>query len=107
MRGDMMFDTSNGHYKVDNKYVVLYHESFKSDTSEYEKYGKEATLLSSLSTNKHLGNPENYLVGHQKLLVCDTSRRVVEKQFGYAKRRQFLLFGKHWYKRRYYLKKLD
>ncbi|PVD49366.1 hypothetical protein DC498_25350 [Terrimonas sp.] len=108
MRGDMMFDTSNGHYKIDNKYVILYHEPFKPDTSEYEKYGKEAVLLSSgLSTNKHLGSPEKYLIGHEKLFVCDTSGRVIKKQFGYSKRRQYLIFGKHWYKRRYYLKRVD
>ena len=33
MRGDMMFDTSNGRYKVDGRYLVLYHEPFKPDTS--------------------------------------------------------------------------
>ncbi len=46
MSGDLMFDTSNGHYRVGNKYVVLYHQAFQPDTSEYEKYGKEAVLLS-------------------------------------------------------------
>jgi len=108
MRGDMMFDTSNGNYKVDNKYVILNHEPFKPDTSEYEKYGKDAVLLSqALSTNNHLGSREKYFLGHEKLFICDTSGRVIKKQFGYSKRRQFLLFGKHWYTRRYYLKQLD
>ena len=103
-----MFDTSNGNYKVDNKYVILNHEPFKPDTSEYEKYGKDAVLLSqALSTNNHLSSPEKYFLGHEKLFICDTSGRVIKKQFGYSKRRQFLLFGKHWYKRRYYLKRLD
>ena len=108
MRGDMMFDTSNGHYKFDNKYLVLFHEPFKPDTSEYEKFGKDAVLLlHALSTNQHLDKPEKYLIGHKKLFVCDSSGRIVKKQFGYAKRRQFLLFGRHWYKRRYYLKKIS
>jgi hypothetical protein len=108
MRGDMMFDTSNGYYKVKNNYLVLYHEPFKPDTSEYEKYGKEAVLLSyALSTNKHLDNPGKYLVGNRKLFVYDTSGQIIKKQFGYSKRRQFLLFGKHWYKRRYYLKRVN
>jgi len=108
MSGDMLFDTSNGRYKIDNKYVVLFHEPFKPDTSEYEKHGKETVLLSyALSTNKHLTSPEKYLVGHGKLFVCDITGDVVKKQFGYSKRRQYLLFGKHWYKRRYYLKRVD
>jgi len=108
MSGDMMFDTSNGHYKVDKKYVVLSHQPFQPDTSEFEKYGKEAVLLSyALSTNKHLNSPENYVIGHNKLFVCDSTSNVVRKQFGYSKRRQYLFFGKHWYKRRYYLKRVD
>jgi hypothetical protein len=108
MSGDLMFDTSNGHYKLDDNYVILYHEPFKPDTSEYEKYGKESVLLSyALSTNNHLKSPGKYLLGHNKLFVCDSNGTVIKKQFGYSKRRQYVLFGKHWYKRRYYLKRVD
>jgi len=108
MSGDMMFDTSNGHYRLNKKYVVLSHQPFQPDTSEYEKYGKEAVLLSyALSTNKHLTAPEKYVMGHNKLFVCDSIGNIVRKQFGYSKRRQYLFFGKHWYKRRYYLKRVD
>ena len=108
MSGDMMFDTSNGHFKLDNKYVTLYHEPFQPDTSGYEKYGKEAVLLSyALSTNQHLNSPGKYLAGHKKLFVCDSTGNVIKKQFGYSKLKQYLIFGKHWYKRRYYLKRVD
>ena len=95
MRGDMNFDTSKGYYKVDNKYLALYHEPFKPDTSDYEKYGKEAVLTRyALSTNNHLDNPEKYLIGNKKLFVCDTAGQVIKKQFGYSKCRQYLIFGK-------------
>jgi hypothetical protein len=68
MSGDMMFDTSNGHYKLDNKNVTLFHQPFQPDTSDYEKYGKEAVLLSyALTTNKHLNSPGKYLAGRKKL----------------------------------------
>jgi hypothetical protein len=108
MSGDLMSDTSNGRYKFDHNYVILYHEPFRHDTSEYEKYGKEAVLLShALSTNNHLKSPGRYLIGHNKLFVCDSNGTVIKKQFGYSKWRQYLLFGKHWYKRRYYLMRVD
>ncbi len=108
MSGDLIFDTSNGHYKFEKNYVVLYHQPFKPDTSEYEKYGKEAVLLSyALSTNKHLNSPGKYLIGHNKLFVCDSNGNAIKKQFGHSKRRQYIIFGKHWYKRRYYLKRVD
>ena len=108
MRGDMMFDTSNGHYEMNGRYIFLVHQPFQPDTSEYEKYGKDAVLLSyALSTNKHLKSAEKYMIGHRKLFVCDSNGHVVKKQFGYSKRKQYLLFGNHWYKRRYFLKRLD
>jgi hypothetical protein len=108
MSGDMLFDTSNGHYRVDNKYIVLSHKPFQPDTSEYEKYGKDAVLLSyALSTNRHLISPEKYVIGHNKLFVCDSTNNIVRKQFGYSKRRHYIFFGKHWYKRRYYLNRVD
>jgi len=106
-RGDMMFDTSNGHYKLKNGYVILYHEPFRPDSSLYKGYSKaDISLMFGLSTNQHLGNPEKYLAGHNKLFACDSTGKVVKKEFGYSKRRQFFVFGKHWYKRRYYLKRV-
>ena len=107
MSGDLMFDTSNGHYTHDNKYVTLYHMPFQPDTAEYEKYGKEEVLLSyALSTNKHLNSPGKYLVGFKKLFVCDSTGYIIKKQFGHFKHRQYLIFGKRWYKRRYFLKRI-
>lgn len=84
------------------------HDIFPIDSNEYKKYGKESYMaMYSLSYNRHLNDTMRYLIGNNKLLVCDTSGRAVKKQFGYSKRRQYLLFGKHWYKRRYYLLRQD
>lgn len=108
MRGDLMFDTSNGYYKFKDGYVILYHQPFQPPASDIQKYGKEAVLLSwALSTNKHLKHPEKYLARNGKLFFCDTTGKIVKKQFGYSKTRQYLIFGRHWYKRRYYLKRIE
>jgi hypothetical protein len=107
MSGDLIFDTSNGHYKLDRHHLTLYHKPFQPDTSEYKKYGKEAVLLShALSTNRHLMTPTKYLIRNDKLFVIDSTGMVIKKQFGYSKKRQYLFFGKHWYKRKYYLKRV-
>ncbi|OQP39788.1 hypothetical protein A4H97_16325 [Niastella yeongjuensis] len=95
MSGDMQFDTSNGDYKVKNGYVMLYHKPFTPDTFDV------------LATNRHQHSPGKYLPGHKKLFVCDTTGHVIRKQSGYSKRRQYIFFGKHYYKRRYYLKRVD
>ena len=108
MSGDLIFDTSNGRYKFDKNYVTLYHEPFKIDTSEYEKYGKEAVLLSyAFSTNKHLNSPSKYLVGRNRLFVCDSIGNQIKKQFGHSKHKKYIFFGKHWYKKRYYLRQIE
>jgi hypothetical protein len=108
MRGDMMFDTSHGHYKIKSNYVLLYHEPLTPDTSDSKGNGMEAVLLGfAHSTNKHLISPEKYVIGHKKLFFCDSTGKAIKKDFGYSKRRQYLLFGKHWYKRRYYLRRID
>ncbi|MBS1562961.1 MAG: hypothetical protein JST39_01175 [Bacteroidetes bacterium] len=106
MRGDLIFDTSNGYYKLKDGYVILYHEPFKPDTSLYKIYGKESVLLTYALSYHHPAGPEKYLASHKKLFVCDSTGKVIKKQFGYSKRRQFLVFGKHWYKRRYYLQRV-
>jgi len=108
MSGDLIFDTSSGHYKLTKDYLILYHEPFQPDTSEYGRYGKEAVMLSyALSTNNHLNNPGKYIVGHKKIFVCDSTGSLIKKQFGYSKHRKYLIFGKHWYKRRYFLNRVD
>jgi hypothetical protein len=102
MSGDVIFDTSNGKYSLKHNYVILYHQRFKPDTSTFGDL-----LNNSLSVNKHLHNPEKYLIRHKKLFVCDSTGTIVRKQFGYSKRRKYILFGNHWHKQRYYLKKVD
>ena len=93
MSGDLMFDTSNGHYRLDDNFLILTHQPFEPDTSDFEKHGKEAVLLSfALSTNQHLKDPGKYLVGNNKLFVCDSNGIIVKKQFGHSKRRQYLFF---------------
>jgi hypothetical protein len=108
MSGDLIFDTSFGHYTVKDNCLVLYHEPFIPDTVGHPESEKGAILLTkALSTNNHLTGPEQYVAGRNKLFVCDSSGKVVKKQFGYSKRRKYLLFGQRWCFRRYYLKRID
>ena len=108
MSGDLIFDTSSGHYKLTKDHLTLHHEPFQPDTSDYAKYGKGALIIShALSANNHLNSPGKYIVGRKKLFVCDSTGSIIKKQFGYSKHRQYLVFGKKWYKRRYFLSRVD
>lgn len=108
MSGDVIYDTSWGHYKITKDCLILSHEPFPPDTSEYAKFGKEAVIASpALSTSDHLNHPRKYIVGHKKIFVCDSTGNQMKKKFGYSRRRQYFIFGKHWYKRRYFLKRIN
>lgn len=108
MSGDMMYDTSSGRYRLTDKYVFLFHQPIPPDTSGFSKFGKDAVLLlNALSTNKHLTSPEKYIIRHKKLFTCDSLGDIIRKRFGYSKRKQFIFFGQHWFKHRYYLKRVD
>lgn len=104
MRGDLIYDTSIGRYTTDKKYLFLVHDDFPVDSNEYKKHDKESYMVMySLNYSRHRNDIMRYLIGKNKLFICDSSGRVVKKKYGYSKYRQYLLFGKHWYKRRYYL----
>lgn len=107
-RGDMIFDTSNGRYAIEGKYLVLYHEPFKPDSVEVKKYGKEIVLSSyGLSINNHLAAPEKYLIKSDKLFICDQSGKVERRKYGRSRHKRFFIFGNNWFQMRYYLKRAD
>ena len=93
-RGDMMFDTSSGHYTVKGRYLILYHEPFKLDSTEVSKYGKEMVVSSyGLSINNHLAAPEKYLIKSDKLFVCNESGKVERRKYGRSRHKRFFIFG--------------
>jgi hypothetical protein len=102
MRGDMAFDTSYGTFRVIEGFVILHHKPYELDTAGKSIEEQQSIALSyALSTNKHLGQEDKYEIGKQKLFVCDKKGVVTKREFGHSKLRQFIIFGKHWYKRKY------
>ena len=101
-----MFDTSSGHYTVKGRYLILYHEPFKLDSTEIRKYGKEMVVSSyGLSINNHLTAPEKYLIKSDKLFVCNESSKVELRKYGRSRHKRFFIFGSDFFLRRYYLKR--
>jgi hypothetical protein len=105
MSGDLSYDTSIGHYTINGKYLELVHQEYPLDSAEYLKNREGYMLMYSLSYNRHLNDTTRYVIGNAKLFSTDSTGRKVSKKFGYSKQRQYFLFGKHWYEKRYFLKK--
>ena len=106
MRGDLLYDTAFGQFQIRKKFVILTYRQPSEDTSY--GYGKETIQIHELFTGSHnLRQPEKYLIGHKKLYLTDSTGHKVKRQWGYSRTRKFIFVGKHWYMKKYYLKRID
>jgi hypothetical protein len=107
MRGDMMGDTANGKYRIQNHFLILTYDPPIVDTTLYSKYGKDAVVLSQALTNSS-GRPKQFYIGHNKLFVTDSLGNVYKKEQGLSRHKKYVFWGQHYMtKRKYYLKRID
>ena len=106
MSGDLAYDTAAGHYNVHKRTVFLIYRPLAIDTSsEYQIMKGSFSIHEAITSNHNLREPTKYLIGHNKLFLTDKRGLKVKRQWGYSKYKRYLLFGKHWYMRRYFLKR--
>lgn len=106
--GDMIFDTATGIYFVANKKVYLKFLRLKENIFPSE--GLLPSYVPRMEVKESVPFEYDYLcfIGNRKLFEADVSTgKKVTKAFGYSRRKKYLLFGSHYFERRYYLKKLD
>lgn len=108
MSGDLAYDTAAGRYTVSENSIRLVYKLLAIDTSlQYQTTKESFTIHAAITGNHNLREPTPYLLGHKKLFLIDKKGRKVKRQWGYSKHRKYLLFGKHWYMKRYFLKRLS
>lgn len=108
IRGDVSYDTAAGQYTIQRKFLILNYRPLISDSTQ-DSFSGEASLYihEAITGNKNLHEPSMYLIGHNKLFLTDSLGNKVRTQWGYSRFKRYLLFGKRWYYRRYYLKRVD
>ena len=107
MKGDLVYDTAAGQYQIHQRLLVLNYKSLAIDTSSEYNFAKESIPVHEVITgNFYLHEPTKYLIGHHRLFLTDKNDLKVKRHWGYSKCKKYILFGKHWYMRRYYLKQV-
>jgi len=106
-QGDLMYDSATGHYQVyGNKVYVEFDQELKDTNKLYYRF--------DIMPQKYAYYPGDTIVyklllyiGHHKLFPghADTGLKIT-KEKGYSKRRKYLVFGSHYYEKRFYYKKI-
>lgn len=105
--GDMISDTATGHYKVNRRKLILAYNPVPIDTSGF-KYCRDLGLkldVNDLKSDENL--PHVFYIRQNKLYSSYRENRIVRKAFGYSKRPKYFIFGTHFYKHKYFLKRID
>ena len=106
-RGDLMYDSTTGHYHVaDNKIYVNFDKEVQDTNKMYYRFDN-MQLKTFLYFNDTIKYKQSYYIGHNKLfpIHIETGKKVTTAR-KYNKRKKYILFGSHYYDKRYYLKRL-
>ena len=103
-RGDMIYDTASGHYRVYHRKLILTYYPRPLDTTGLAFMDSVANKIGiELSASFDDKRPHIYYLGNKKLFESIKDGIIVKKAFGYSKTKKYLLFGSHYYKHNHYL----
>jgi len=106
-QGDLMYDSATGHYKVYGNQVYVEFDKELPDTNKL--YYRFDNMPQKYVYYQGDSVPYKMLfyVGHNKLFpaYAETGRKITREK-AYTKRRRFLFFGSHYYRKRFYYKKV-
>lgn len=107
MSGDLVYDTAAGQFQIRQRVLILNYRPLSIDTtSEHAITEGSISVHEAITGNRNLHGPAKYIIGYHKLFLIDKNGYKLKRQWGYSKCRRYILFGKHWYMRRYYLKRI-
>lgn len=98
-----MYDSATGQYQLyNNKIYVLFDKELKDSNKLYYRFDNMP-----VKTISYLGSTiqyqEFFYIGCNKLFPAniETGRKVTSAR-GYSKRKKYIIFGSHYYSKRYY-----
>lgn len=104
--GDMIYHHVTGHYKIYDHKVYMVFDKEKLDSN----FASGSLFTDTLYKTVYLGDTIVYqtfcYIGHNKLFFAyaQTGKKITRAK-RYCKRKKYLFFGRHYYKRRWYLKR--
>ena len=107
-QGDLIYHHITGRYKVlDNKVYMTFDKEL-IDTNFGTKPFFSDTVYKKMYNKGTISYQSFCYVGHKKIFFSHrVTQKKVNKTTRFCKRKKYLFFGSHYYKRRWYLKKRD
>jgi len=107
-QGDLIYDSATGHYSIYNQNVYITFDREFPDTNKLYYRFKNVPLKNDTILVDIICYQEFYYIGHDKLFAAHSQTgKKVTKARRYNKRKQYILFGSQYYKKRWYLKRID
>ena len=107
-RGDLIFDTATGRYKIEKRKLILTYDPRPIDTSGLSYMRSIGFKIDSPSTSKSdAGLPHIFYIRNKKLYGSYQDGKIVKRATTYHKTRKYLFFGNHYYKKKSYLKQVE
>jgi hypothetical protein len=106
-QGDLIYDSTTGHYTVRGRNVYIRFDKEAPDTAKMYYRFNNTPLKTAFVEGDSIPYQSFLYIGHNKLFFAhaETGKKVT-RATRYNKRKKYVLFGSNYYKRRWYLKQL-
>jgi hypothetical protein len=107
-KGDLMYDSTTGHYQIYNDKLYMNFDKELPDTNKLYYRFDNMPLKKLVYSGDTIWYKLFCYIGHNKLFPAhvETGKKVTKAR-GYSKRRKYIVFGSHFYDRRYFYKCVD
>lgn len=104
--GNMIYHHVTGHYRVSGHKVYMKFGKEIIDTNFSPGPLFDDSIHQTIHSGDTISFQRFFLIGYKKIFFAHAQTgKKITKTIRYCKRRKYLLFGGHYYKRRWYLKK--
>ncbi|MFC4231406.1 hypothetical protein ACFOW1_05860 [Parasediminibacterium paludis] len=104
----MISDTATGKYQIEGGKLILAYDPRPIDTSGLSYMRSIGFKLDEpLNLKSDAGLPHVFYLRNNKLFHSLQDGKIVKRATKYNKRRKYLFFGSHYYKRQWYLTKVE
>lgn len=106
--GDLIFDTATGRFTIEHRKLILIYGPRPIDTSGLSTMRSLGLKLDSpLILKSEASLPHVFFIRKNKLFNSYQDEHIIKRATKYNKTKKYLLFGSHYYKRKWYLKRVD
>jgi hypothetical protein len=103
--GDLIYHFVTGTYKISNNKIYMLFDKEILDTNFVNSPLFDDTMHLAISKTDTIKYQRYFYIGHDKLFFSNyKTGKKVTKATRYNRRKKFVLFGSHYYKKRHYLR---